>query len=207
MNEQHGLEPRRQSFALVVQDRPPRGARRSGYGRKDRPNEAQAPVDSRARRSGERQRDEDIAALLAERTADLQRLQAEYENYRKRVRRDQLAVREIAVVNVLRALLPVLDTIEQAAEHGDVTSALGLVADVLNAQLGELGLEPVGAPSEPFDPTRHDAVAHQTSNAVTEPTCVAVLRRGYRVGQSLLRPAHVVVAEPPAHDEESPSEL
>lgn len=140
-------------------------------------------------------------AQLAERTADLQRLKAEYDNYRKRVRRDRLAIREVAVANVLGGLLPVLDAIDQAREHGDPGLALdpGLraVADVLETQLAALGLQEVGAAGEPFDPTHHEAVTHEVSDEVDRPTCTTVLRPGYRVGRHLLRPAQVAVSEPP----------
>ncbi|NXY95909.1 nucleotide exchange factor GrpE [Streptomyces sp. BR123] len=134
---------------------------------------------------------------LAERTADLQRLKAEYDNYRKRVERDRLAIREIAVVNVLRGLLPVLDAIDQARDHGDIDPGLRAVADALETQLAALGLQEVGAPGEPFDPTRHEAISYQQSDEIDQPTCTIVLRPGYRVGQHLLRPAQVTVSEPP----------
>ncbi|MFF1344017.1 nucleotide exchange factor GrpE [Streptomyces sp. NPDC058290] len=134
---------------------------------------------------------------LAERTADLQRLKAEYDNYRKRVQRDRLAIREIAVANVLSGLLPVLDAIDRAREHGDLEPGLRAVADVLETQLAALGLQKVGAPGEPFDPTRHEAISNQQSDKVDQPTCTTVLRPGYRVGQHLLRPAQVTVSEPP----------
>lgn len=136
---------------------------------------------------------------LAERTADLQRLKAEYDNYRKRVQRDRLAIREIAVVNVLNGLLPVLDAIDQAREHGDIDPGLRAVADALETQLATLGLQEVGTPGEPFDPTRHEAISYQRSDRVGQPTCTTVLRPGYRVGQHLLRPAQVTVSEPPDH--------
>jgi len=134
--------------------------------------------------------------LLAERTADLQRLQAEYENYRKRVRRDRLAVGQVAVANVLARLLPVLDAVDSARELGQLEPGLRAVAGLLESELGALGLQSVGAVGEPFDPNRHEAVARVHSAAVTGPTCVEILRAGYRVGPRLLRPAEVVVAEP-----------
>ncbi|MFF8268462.1 nucleotide exchange factor GrpE [Streptomyces sp. NPDC016562] len=138
---------------------------------------------------------------LAERTADLQRLKAEYDNYRKRVQRDRLAVREIAVANVLAGLLPVLDAIDRARDHGDVDPGLRAVADALETQLATLGLQEVGAPGEPFDPTHHEAISYQRSDEVDRPTCTTVLRRGYRVGEHLLRPAQVTVSEPPDREE------
>ncbi|MFD8411008.1 nucleotide exchange factor GrpE [Streptomyces sp. NPDC059650] len=138
---------------------------------------------------------------LAERTADLQRLKAEYDNYRKRVQRDRLAIREIAVANVLAGLLPVLDAIDQAREHSNVDPGLLAVADVLETQLATLGLQEVGNPGEPFDPTRHEAVSYQQSDKVDRPTCTIVHRPGYTVGHHLLRPAQVTVSEPPDQQE------
>ncbi|WP_260618536.1 MULTISPECIES: nucleotide exchange factor GrpE [Streptomyces] len=144
-----------------------------------------------------------MQAQLTERTADLQRLKAEYDNYRKRVQRDRLAIREIAVANVLGGLLPVLDAIDQAREHGDADPGLRAVAEVLETQLATLGLQEVGTPGERFDPACHQAISCQRSDKVDQPTCTAVLRPGYRVGQHLLRPAQVAVCEPP--DQEVPS--
>ena len=120
---------------------------------------------------------DETAAQLAERTADLQRVTAEYANYRKRVDRDRQLVVETATGAVLATLLPVLDDIDRARQHGDLTGAFKAVADQLEATLEKLGLQPYGVEGDRFDPTRHEAVAHQTSPDVTEPTCVAVLRR------------------------------
>ncbi|MGW2788256.1 nucleotide exchange factor GrpE [Streptomyces populi] len=142
-----------------------------------------------------------VQAQLAERTGDLRRLKGEYDNYRKRVQRDRLAIREIAVANVLDGLLPVLDAIDQAREHGDLHPDLRSVAAALETQLAALGLQEVGTPGEPFDPTRHEAISYQRSDEVDRPTCTTVLRLGYRVGQHLLRPAQVAVSEPPDQKE------
>jgi molecular chaperone GrpE len=145
------------------------------------------------------------ALLLEERTADLQRLQAEYANYRRRVERDRIAVGEIAVGAVLTGLLPVLDDIDRARAHGDVTGAFKSVAEQLDAILGKLGLQPFGEVGDPFDPTIHEAVTHDESDRVSEPTVTLLLRRGYRHGERLLRPAMVGVSEP-APDAETAAE-
>ncbi|MFJ5214664.1 nucleotide exchange factor GrpE [Streptomyces sp. NPDC088354] len=137
-----------------------------------------------------------LRARLAERTADLKRLKAEYDNYRKRVHRDRLAVREIAVANVLRGLLPVLDAVDRARELGEVTQGFGAVAEVLETRLGELGLQSFGTPGDPFDPVRHEAVGTAGGAESEGPVCAEVVRPGYRVGGHLLRPAEVVVARP-----------
>jgi molecular chaperone GrpE len=137
-----------------------------------------------------------IRTELAERTADLQRLQAEYANYRKRVDRDRAAVREQAVAGVLTELLPVLDAIGQAREHGELSGGFKSVADSLQAALTKLGLVSYGQRGDAFDPKIHEALMHSYSPDVTEDTCVEVLQPGYRVGERILRPARVAVAEP-----------
>ena len=154
---------------------------------------------------------DDLAARLAERTADLQRVQAEYANYRKRVDRDRAAVREFALAGVLAELLPVLDDIGRAREHGELTGGFKSVAESFESAVTKLGLAPFGEPGEAFDPKVHEALLHSYSPDVTEPTCVQVLQPGYRVGERILRPARVAVAEPadptgarPAGDEAGP---
>ena len=143
----------------------------------------------------------DAAALaLAERTADLQRLQAEYANYRKRVERDRVAVREQALANVLGELLPVLDDIGRAREHGELTGGFKSVAESLEAAVAKLGLTSYGEDGDPFDPNLHEALMHSYSPDVTEPTCVRVLQPGYKIGDRTLRPARVAVAEPGGDD-------
>ena len=139
----------------------------------------------------------ELTAQLSERTNDLQRITAEFANYRKRVERDRVMVADVATGSVLAALLPVLDDLDRAREHGDLTGAFKAVADQLDAVLVKLGLTTVGEPGDPFDPTLHEAVAHQTSADVTAPTCVAILRRGYAYRDRLLRPPLVAVADPP----------
>ncbi|MCX5068492.1 nucleotide exchange factor GrpE [Micromonospora lupini] len=139
---------------------------------------------------------EALRADLDERTRDLQRVSAEYANYRKRVDRDRSLVQEQATGSVLAALLPILDDLDRAREHGDLVGPFGTVAEQLTTALGKFGLNAFGEQGDPFDPTRHEAVAHQTSAEVSEPTCVQVMRRGYQLGERLLRPALVAVADP-----------
>jgi len=140
----------------------------------------------------------ELRRLLDERTADLQRVKAEYDNYRKQVRRDRMAMREIAAENVLRALLPVLDAIEAARHQGEMSPGLKAVADVLETQLGSVGLQTFGRDGETFDPRCHEAVTHVVSPYVDRPTCTEILSSGYRVGDRLLRPARVTVTGPPS---------
>ncbi|MCW6003201.1 nucleotide exchange factor GrpE [Micromonospora sp. CPCC 205371] len=139
---------------------------------------------------------EALRSELEERTNDLQRVTAEYANYRKRVDRDRGLAAEQTTGAVLSALLPVLDDLDRAREHGDLVGPFAAVSEQLVAALGKFGLTAFGEKGDPFDPTRHEAVAHQTSADVTEPTCVQVMRRGYLLGDRLLRPALVAVADP-----------
>jgi molecular chaperone GrpE len=141
----------------------------------------------------------ELAALrteLEERTGDLQRVTAEYANYRKRVDRDREKAAENTIGAVLTSLLPVLDDIDRAREHGDLVGPFASVAESLTAVTGKLGLTAFGEKGDSFDPNRHEAVAHQTSADVSEATCVEVMRRGYILGERLLRPALVAVADP-----------
>ncbi|MEE1799842.1 nucleotide exchange factor GrpE [Streptomyces sp. NPDC101062] len=137
-----------------------------------------------------------VRTALGERTADLQRLQAEYQNYRRRVERDRVSVKEIAVANLLTELLPVLDDIGRARDHDELVGGFKSVAESLEAVTVKLGLQPFGTEGEPFDPTIHEALMHSYAPDVTETTCVAILQPGYRFGERTIRPARVAVAEP-----------
>jgi molecular chaperone GrpE len=137
-----------------------------------------------------------LQAELDERTRDLKRVVAEYANYRRRVERDRTVAAEQATATLLGSLLPVLDDLDRAREHGDLVGPFASVADSLVAILTKAGLTPYGEPGDPFDPMHHEAVAHSLSAEVTEPTCVMVMRRGYRHGERMLRPAMVAVADP-----------
>ncbi|HET7762740.1 MAG TPA: nucleotide exchange factor GrpE [Phycicoccus sp.] len=143
--------------------------------------------------------------LAAERLADLQRLQAEYVNYKRRVDRDRAVVQERAVHDVLESLLPVLDDLHAAREHGDlVDGPFAAIADKLEATLGRYGLARYGAKGEEFDPQRHEALMHtpwpvedvDLPGDATSTTVVTVLQPGYRAGEQVLRPARVAVADP-----------
>ena len=145
--------------------------------------------------------------LAAELTADLQRVSAEYANYRKRVERDRVAVAEMATAGLLNGLLPILDDIERAREHGDLTGPFASVADSLTAYVGKLGLEQFGEVGEPFDPAVHEALMQaEPDPSASVATCAQVLQKGYRLsGGRVLRPARVSVAEPGA-GAEAPAE-
>ncbi|WP_338698632.1 nucleotide exchange factor GrpE [Streptomyces sp. Q6] len=137
-----------------------------------------------------------VRTALGERTADLQRLQAEYQNYRRRVERDRVTVKEIAVASLLTELLPTLDDIGRAREHGELVGGFKSVAESLETVAAKMGLQQFGKEGEPFDPTVHEALMHSYAPDVTETTCVAILQPGYRIGERTIRPARVAVAEP-----------
>jgi molecular chaperone GrpE len=137
-----------------------------------------------------------LQTQLAERTADLQRLQAEYANYRKRVDRDRTTVREQAVSSALSELLPVLDAVGQAREHGELSGGFKSVADALQTSVGKLGLVSYGQRGDAFDPQIHEALTSTYSDDVTEDTCVEIFQPGYKVGERIMRPARVAVAAP-----------
>ncbi|MBB4687422.1 nucleotide exchange factor GrpE [Amycolatopsis jiangsuensis] len=149
----------------------------------------------------------DVEKQLAERTADLQRLQAEYANYRKRVDRDRESVVQGAKASVVGDLLPLVDDLERAEQHGDLTGAFKAVGDKLVSGLQRAGLEAFGVEGEPFDPSVHEAVQHNTSPDVAGPTVTVVMRRGYRFGDRVLRAALVGVTDhEPAAAGEVPAE-
>ncbi|MGW1998399.1 nucleotide exchange factor GrpE [Embleya sp. NPDC001921] len=143
---------------------------------------------------------------LGERTADLQRLQAEYANYRKRVERDRNVAGELAAIKVLSELLPVLDDIGRARDHGELAGGFKSVAESLESIVAKMGLQSFGSKGDPFDPTVHEALLHSYATDVTEPTCVEILQPGYQVGERIIRPARVAVAEPTADAEGGPEE-
>ena len=165
----------------------------------DRGGQPGSPADAGEPGGTGRGTDDDVAAVtqqLKERTFDLQRLQAEYANYRKRVERDRQAVREQALASVLTELLPALDDIGRAREHGELSGGFKSVADSLESTLSKLGLVTYAEQGDPFDPTVHEALMHSYSSKVSEPTCVQILQPGYKIGDRILRPARVAVAEP-----------
>lgn len=136
---------------------------------------------------------------LAERTADLQRLQAEYVNYKRRVDRDRELVRAQGEAAVLHSLLTVLDDIARAADHGELEGGFKAVADALHQAVAKHKLEAFGAEGEPFDPAHHEAVFHAGESAEVDTTTVhSVMRTGYRHGDRVLRPATVGVVDPAA---------
>jgi molecular chaperone GrpE len=139
---------------------------------------------------------------VAELTADLQRVQADYANYRKRALRDQEAVAERAKAAVVSKLLGVLDDFERARSHGDLDSGpLKSVADKLFGALTGLGLAAFGAEGDDFDPVLHEAVQHEGDGGQgSKPVIGNVMRQGYKLGDQVLRHALVGVVDTVADD-------
>ncbi|MER6613497.1 nucleotide exchange factor GrpE [Streptomyces xantholiticus] len=155
-----------------------------------------APEGDAAKTAGLTAQLDQVRTALNERTTDLQRLQAEYQNYRRRVERDRVTVKEIATATLLTELLPVLDDIGRARDHGELLGGFKSVAESLETAAAKMGLQQFGKEGEPFDPTIHEALMHSYAPDVTETTCVAILQPGYRIGERTIRPARVAVAEP-----------
>ena len=129
-------------------------------------------------------------------TSDLQRVQAEYSNYRKRVDRDRITANEITTAIVLSELLPVLDDISRAEEHGELTGGFKAVADQMIAITTKLGLSQFAEVNVEFDPNIHEALMHSTSPDVTETLVTQVLQPGYKFKERVIRPARVAVTDP-----------
>lgn len=146
--------------------------------------------------------EDSLEAQLAERTEDLQRLNAEYTNYRRRTERDRQAVIETSKAKVLADFLPILDDLELARQHGDLNEGpLKAIADKLNGVLTNNQLVPFGEEGDVFDPEVHEAV--QDLSTGDEQAVGTVLRRGYKVGERVVRTAMVIIADP-ADSAESP---
>jgi molecular chaperone GrpE len=129
-------------------------------------------------------------------TSDLQRLQAEYANYRKRVERDRSLAHEMAIGAVLTELLALLDDVDRAESHGELTGGFKAVADQLNTIVSRIGSEKYGTGGEVFDPQIHEALMHDTSADVAVPTASKILQPGYKYKERILRPARVSVTDP-----------
>jgi molecular chaperone GrpE len=158
-------------------------------------SEHEMPVDDQPQQAPSAGGD-DLSSQLAERTEDLQRVTAEYANYRRRVDRDRTLVVDQAAERFATGLFPIVDDIERARDHGDLTGAFKLVADRILGLLDGLGVEAFGAAGDAFDPSLHEAVMHDTSAEVAVPTATTVLRQGFRRGDRVLRTAMVAVTEP-----------
>nr|WP_246093206.1 nucleotide exchange factor GrpE [Subtercola boreus] len=135
--------------------------------------------------------------LAAERLGDLQRVTAEYANYRKRTEANREVERERTVGDVVKILLPVLDDLDRAEKHGDLADGpFASIAGKLRTGVERLGLKPFGAAGEVFDPKEHEAIFQQPTAGVEVATIADVVETGYYLGSTLLRAAKVVVAVP-----------
>lgn len=155
-----------------------------------------APVDPETNDDQRVGKVSELEAALAERTSDLQRVQAEYVNYKRRVDRDRDVSRKSGIEGVLKELLPVLDDLRSAREHGELTGAFKAVGDEVERVTGKYGLVTFGEKGDPFDPHVHEALLHAHAEGIDGPTCVEILQPGYKVDDRILRPARVAVAEP-----------
>ena len=143
--------------------------------------------------------DEAVAEVIDPVTAlteDLQRLQAEFANYRKRIERDRSLASDLAISSVLFEFLAILDDLDRAESHGEVSGGFKAVAEQINATMTKLGLEKYGSAPEAFDPNIHEALLHETSSEVRETTVSKILQPGYKYKERILRPARVVVTDP-----------
>jgi molecular chaperone GrpE len=138
----------------------------------------------------------ELKAALAERTSDLQRLQAEYVNYKRRVDRDRDLSRKVTIEGVLKDFLSVLDDVRSAREHDELSGGFKAVAEEIERVTSKYGLETFGEAGDPFNPHIHEALLHAHAEGIDGPTCVEILQPGYRIGDRVLRPARVAVAEP-----------
>ena len=129
-------------------------------------------------------------------TEDLQRLQADYSNYRKRVDRDRAVAHELAVASVLNELLPIIDDLDRARTHGELEGGFKSVADQIENAVTKIGLVKFGEAGTPFDPQIHEALMHLTSSEVSEVTATEILQKGYKYKDRVLRPARVTVTDP-----------
>ena len=139
---------------------------------------------------------DEMASRIKELTADLQRLQAEYVNYKRRVDRDRDLVLQNAKFTILSALLPVLDDIDRAREHEELTGGFKVISESLERIVSGEGLVKFGQPGEPFDPRVHEALMHGLSPDVETTTCDKIVQAGYRIGDRVVRPAMVTVLDP-----------
>ncbi|MCS4277214.1 molecular chaperone GrpE [Mycetocola sp. BIGb0189] len=194
-------------------EEPTTGTESGEHGSTQEPGAAEAPgfgasedapeVETETETGSNEISDEELAVLSGqvsadEILADLQRVNAEYANYRKRTEANRGIEKERTVGAVLTSLLPVLDDLDRAAKHGDLTegSAFALLAEKLRGTVEKMGLTSFAAAGEVFDPNRHDAIFQQPSADVTVETVADVVETGYLIGETLLRPAKVVVQVP-----------
>jgi len=141
---------------------------------------------------------DELEAQVAERTADLQRSRADFQNYKRRRDREFESAQQMAITSFVTGLLGVLDDVERAREHEDMSAGFRSVADGLEQQVARAGLTKFGTPGDPFDPTIHEALMSGYSEEVDGPTATVIVASGYRMGDRVVRPARVMVMDRPA---------
>ena len=156
------------------------------------------PRDESAANQNSGETSSETSDKVSELTADLQRITAEYANYRKRVDRDRELIRDMSTSVALEQLIPILDDISRAREHGDLTGTFSTVADALSTVTKRLGLVEFGKVDEDFDPSIHEALSTMEDESVDSQKVGTVAQVGYKVGERILRPARVIVKQPPA---------
>ena len=163
-------------------------------------NETEVEAPAEGVESGDAELEDDLTRTrrdLADLTGDLQRLQAEYLNYKRRVERDRELIRENATYAALAPIVEVLDTIDRAREHGEVDGGFKAVADQLERVVTSLGLSKFGAVGDAFDPSLHEALSHIGEDPeVSVTTCKVIAKAGYRIGDRVVRAAQVLVVDP-----------
>jgi molecular chaperone GrpE len=140
--------------------------------------------------------DVNLAAAVAELTGDLQRVQAEYVNYKRRVDRDRDVARQRGIESIIADLLPVLDGIDGAKAHDEFTDGTKLIADEVAKVTAKYGLEAYGQVGDEFDPQIHEALMHVEVPGYSVTTCTQVFQTGYRLAGRVIRPARVAVTDP-----------
>lgn len=184
-------DPRTDSTSAPAADAPA-GAAPAGHG-VDAP-----PASPGGSGSAAIDRIDELEAKLAERTADLQRSMADFQNYKRRRDREFESAKQQAVTTFVTGLLPVLDDVDRAREHEDMSAGFRSVADGLTQQVARAGVTRFGTPGDRFDPTVHEALMSGYSEEVDGPTATVIVSAGYRVGDRLVRPARVMVMDTPA---------
>lgn len=170
------------------------------------PEQQAAAPDGAAAAAAAYETPEEMAARIGELTSDLQRLQAEYVNYKRRVDRDRDLVLQNAKFAILSALLPVLDDVDRAREHGELTGGFRAVAESLERIVTGEGLVKFGASGDAFDPRLHEALMHALSPDVVTTTCDRIVQAGYQFGDRVVRPALVTVVDPDPSAQAGPAE-
>ncbi|OYN88796.1 nucleotide exchange factor GrpE [Parenemella sanctibonifatiensis] len=160
------------------------------------PDQSVGSSDAPAGADGVQQMIDELQSELNDRTDDLKRVQAEYVNYKRRVDRDRAQSKQQGIQAVATDLIPVLDAVRAAAEVGDLDGGAKLIGEELGRVAAKYGLVQYGEVGDEFDPHLHEALFQMEMPGVTVPTCAQIIQVGVRLGDRVIRPARVGVAEP-----------